>query len=521
MAAIFEDKMKSVQNYGNGIFSRWTLTVAAVGIALPAIATTLRYAEDQAPGIVNPVFTTTMTEARVNELLFEGLYTDNEDLMTTPDLASSIEVAEDAMSAVVTLRRDVVWHDGTGFTAADVVFTINAMQNPETLSTEVGRVEWIEEAEALGDYSVELTFSSPQPSPQDKLNFKILPHSHFNGDAMSRGDSFRTNPIGTGPYRLVQFNDDNSVTFEVFDDYRENIGIDELILREVSDKSYQARLLLYESLEALVRVLPSDLALLQNSRQVELYPYQTNSWWFLGFDETEPPFDDIRVRQAVSQLVDVENLLAPIGTGEILSGPYVKSSPFYNHEVEPWTRNEREARVLLEDAGFTQEGGSWERDGEPLSFTITAHQGLETAQMVVINLQSQLRSKGIDVQTEFLDEAEWKVRVWRERDFDSMLSQWSFDRNEDVYSQLHSDGERNFGGYSNDRVDELLDIARNATDPFDKRHALRLVHELVRADAPMLFLWTLDSYAALSRNTRNVLIHPFYFFTYVGNWRMR
>ena len=501
---------------------RWSITAAVLGTALPTVANPLRYAEDQAPGIINPLFTTTMVEARVNELLFDGLYTDNQDLATTPAVIETAQVDEDGMGMILTLRSDVFWHDGTPIQADDVVFSIDAMQNEATLSTEAGRVEWIKEAVALDERNIRLEFSAPTFHPQDKLFFKLLPKSQFTSTTVSRTHPFRTQPIGTGPYRLDSYNDDNSVTFRANQDYRNGVGISELVLREVADKSYQAKLIQYESLEALVRVMPQDLAELSKSRKIELYPYQTNSWWFMGFNQQKAPFDDPRVRQALSQLVDVENLLAPIGTGEILSGPYVKSSPFYNHDVAPWSNDAYSASSLLEEAGFVRgEDGMWAREGEPLSFTLTFHQNLETSQKVVINLQSQLRREGVEVLTEALDEAEWKARIWRQRDFDTILSQWSFDRNEDVYAQFHSRGERNFSGYANERVDELLDQARAASDPYDKKAALRQVHALVREDAPMIFLWTLDSYAALSTQIRNVLIHPFYFFTYVGEWQMQ
>ena len=499
----------------------WSLTACLLGLALPTSAAPLRYAEDQAPGIVNPLFTTTMVEARVSELLFDGLYTDDKDLATQAAIVKSAEVEADGKSMIISLRQDVFWHDGTAIQADDVVFSIQAMKNPKTLSTEAGRVEWIESAEALDENTVRLQFNEVQHHPQDRLYFKILPKAQFENTEISRTHPFRTRPIGTGPYRLKSYNDDNSITFASNPDYRNPANISELVLREVADKNYQAKLIQYESLEALVRVMPQDLAELSSSRKIELYPYQTNSWWFLGFNQTKAPFDDPRVRQALSQMVDVENLMAPIGTGEILSGPYVKSSPFYNHDVSPWSHDPYAASSLLEEAGFVNEGGQWMRNGKALSFTVTFHQNLETSQKVVINLQSQLRARGVEVVTEALDEAEWKARVWRGRDFDTILSQWSFDRNEDVYAQFHSKGERNFSGYANPKVDELLDKARIAADPYDKKNALREVHQIVRDDAPMIFLWTLDSYAALSTRVKRVLIHPFYFFTYVGEWQMK
>jgi hypothetical protein len=103
--------------------SRSWLLLSLALLALPATAANLRYAEDQAPAIVNPLFGSTMAEARVNELLFEGLYTDNQDLATTPALASTAELSPDKTEMTIRLRDDVTWQDGKPLSAADVVFT--------------------------------------------------------------------------------------------------------------------------------------------------------------------------------------------------------------------------------------------------------------------------------------------------------------------------------------------------------------------------------------------------------------
>ena len=163
----------------------------------------------------------------------------------------------------------------------------------------------------------------------------------------------------------------------------------------------------------------------------------------------------------------------------------------------------------------------WVRDGQPLELKVFAHKSLESSQEVVINLQSQWQAAGVKVDVDFLDDARWKAMVWKDREFDVILSQWSFDRNEDVREQFHSQGSRNFTGYSSADVDALLDQARAATDPQEKKRAMREVHRLVRDDMPMVFLWTLDSYSAMSTSVRNVVIHPFYFFTWATDWQMR
>ncbi|MBM4392978.1 MAG: hypothetical protein FJ090_17770 [Deltaproteobacteria bacterium] len=490
-------------------------------LAAPAGAAGLRYAEDQAPPILNPIFGSTMPEARANELIFESLFTDNLELATTPALAESFEVSPDRAGMTVTLRSDAIWHDGKPVTADDVVFTIQAMKDKGTASTEAGRVAWIAEATATDARTVAIRFVRPESRPEEKLFFKILPRHGFSSTVVKRTDPFKNRPIGSGPYMFSSFNEDNSITFQKNGSWRDSVGIGELTMREVADKNYQAKLILYESLEALVRVLPRDLAMLQNNRKVELYPYQTNSWWYIGFNEARAPFDKTAVRQGLAQLVDVGNLLAPVGTGDLLSGPFVKSSPYYNHDVRPPPNDARAAGDLLTSAGWAKNGEYWTRDGHAVAMTLVAHQALESAQEIAVNLQSQLQTAGIKLNVDFLDDAAWRQRVWRDRDFDLVLSQWTFDRNEDIREQFHSLGSRNFVGYRSPEVDLLLDKARDSLDPFARKTALRQVHAKVAADQPMVFLWTLDSYAALSVRVKNVVVHPFYFFTFAPQWQLK
>jgi peptide/nickel transport system substrate-binding protein len=484
----------------------------------PVSAGTLRYAEDRAPALVQPLFATTLAEARLHELVYEGLFADDPQLRARPQLAASSELAPDGRSMSITLA-DRVWHDGRPVRADDVVFTIAAMKDPATASSEAGRVAWITSARAIDDRTVSLTFAAEERSPQDKLYFKILPSHKFASPAVSRADPYRTAPIGSGPWRVTSFNDDASITMNAVGD--RTVGIDEFVMREVADKNYQAKLLIYESLEALVRVLPRDLATLQSDRKIELYPYQTNSWWYFGMNHSHSALSNPKVREALALMVDVPSLLAPIGTGDRVTGPFVPSSPFYDHAVPAVAHDPDRAAELLAEAGYTFNGTRWlGGDGKELRLRFVTASNLETAQDVLINVQSQLRSRGVQVDTEFLGAAEWKDRVWRQRDFDVVLSQWSFDRNEDIWEQFHSKGQRNFIGYRSEAVDELLDGARTSVDPQEKRALLQRAHAAIAKDHPMVFLWTLDSYSALSTKVQRVVVHPFYFFTWASDWTL-
>jgi peptide/nickel transport system substrate-binding protein len=489
-------------------------------LGLTAAGGTLRYAEDRAPAIVNPLFATSMSEARLDELVFEGLFADDTELKSTGRLVESFQLSDDQKSMTLRLRRGVTWHDGDPFDAEDVVFSVEAYRSAVTASSEAGRVSWIDTVTAQDPHTVRITFKKAEYAPQDKLHFKILPKHKFTSTGVKRTDPFRTAPLGTGPFSVKSFNDDSSITMVKHTGHWDPASLDEMVMRQVSDKNYQAKLLVYESLEALVSVLPRDLATLQNDRKIELYPYQTNSWWYFGFNLKSKTLSDARLRQAITMMVDVDALLAPIGTGDRVSGPFVPSSPFYNHDVPAVTFDPAAAADLLTKAGYTFNGKWLKPDGKELKIRVVAQSNLETAQDVVINIQSQLQSRGLTVEPVFLDGATWKEKVLGARDFDLMLSQWSFDRNEDIWEQFHTTGTRNFVSYSDKEVDQLLTAARDATDPQQKKATMRTVHQKIAEDHPMIFLWTLDSYAAMSVRVKSVVVHPFYFFTWAPDWTL-
>lgn len=488
--------------------------------AAAALAGPFRYAEDRAPLVVNPLFTTTMAEARLDELVFEGLFSEDRELRVVPRLASQLRVDGDQRGATVEIAAGRTWHDGRPVTAEDVVFTIAAAQHPETRATLAGRVAFIAEARALDRSTVRLRFTAPVSDPAARLTFPILPRHGFSGPAVARDSAFHRHPVGTGPFELRRFEDDGSISLVRSSADPRPAALTEIALREVSDRAYQARLLLYEGLECLVRVLPRDLALLQAQRNVVLYPYQTNAWWYLGFNLKDARFGDPRVREALALALDVDALLAPIGTGRRVSGPFVPASPWYNHEV-PLDRPDA-ARVasLLTEAGYTRGPGGWARDGAPLRVRILTHRNLEAAQEVLVQIQAQLRAQGVAAELDFADEAGWRARVGAGQ-FELVLSQWSFDRHEDIREQFHSRGSRNPLGYADPEVDRLLDAARDSTDAQERRRTLQAAHREIAADRPMVFLWTLDSYAAFRSTVKNVAVHPFAFFTWVRDWTVQ
>ena len=338
------------------------------GVMLAGVATaqerSLRYAEELAPRIVNPVFTTTMSELRLNELLFDSLFRENYELQVAPWLVEEYRFQNGSTTMDITLKSGILWSDGTPLTAKDVAFTVNAYKNKKTLSPNARLVAFIKEVRVTSDTQLQIIFSKAQQNPEQKLIFKILPAHKFDDDYIRRTDTFKNRPVGSGPFVLTNYGDDNTVTLERNPHYSGPLSIDGMIMKEIPDKSQQANLLKFESLDMVVQVLPKDVAALEKNRKIELYPYQTNSWWYFGFNHQNTMLADKKVRQAISLAVNIPDLLKPIGTGDLLSGPYVKASPFYNHNVAPPTQDLAQVDSLMASAGYTKVDGFWEKKGK-------------------------------------------------------------------------------------------------------------------------------------------------------------
>lgn len=508
---------------------RWWLALCGVALLLftpiAGAGPLLRVAEDRLPRGLNPLFAEHLVDLRVGALLFSGLFSEDRFQRTVPVLAASIRPVEgDRRSYRVTLHPSAKWHDGRRVTADDVKFTFEVLRDPKHPVPAAGQIEGIAAITLEASDRFIITFDAPPADPARQLTFPILPAHLFRSGPPTRTHPFRLHPIGSGPYLLERFDTDGTLRLTRHLGYPPGRPeIPRIELREIRDKQIQMEALRFGNLEVVVRVMPRDLPDLERVRRIELHPYQTNSWWYLGFNLTAPPWSDLAMRQALSALIDVDRLLEPIGGGERITGPFVPSSPYYNHRAEiPLSRPDPvRARRLLEQAGYARDAqGRIVRQGKPLRLVLAVEKALPVAKEVAVNLEGQLKRAGIDVELKWLDPVGWTEEVVERRAFDLSLSQWSFDRGEVVFDQFHSQGRHNYIGYHNPQIDRWLQRARTEVEPAARRQANQEVHRLVAIDLPYLFLWTLTQYAAFSTEVRNVAIDPFTFFSQVHRWTL-
>ena len=481
----------------------------------------LKYAEEQMPNSLHPFFAENMVSERMLELVFDSLVGEDKYGKFEGHLAESWEVAKDRMSVTFTMRQGAQWHDGQPVTAADVVFTVQAAKDPKTKFFQKSVFEYIKDVKQVGDRQVRFEFNMPLSNPLSKFAWKVLPKHKFGGTALKATDAFASAPVGSGPFKVVKATG-KQVKFKKFGSYYRPVHIDGVFMQQIPDRNNQLELLQLGGLDAVILVRPKDVPELERVRSVKLYPYSTVNWWYIAYNMANPALQEAEVREAITFALNrIDLLMAHLGTGDILSGPFTQASPFYNWEVKPRPYDPKRAMALLEGLGFQKKGSYFKKGGKPLRFTLLVEKGGQEIRGLCLDIQSQLKQVGVKLKVKFEDAAKFNEMVFKKRQFDMVLHKWSFKRFENLYPLFHTSGSRNFVGFSNPTVDTLLDRSRAARDAESLRKFYQGLHKELHRDLPYTFLWSLNARTAVASKYRNVYITPHYYFSTIHEWTLR
>lgn len=503
------------------------LAVIAAGMTTAANAG-LRYAEATAPSSLNPMLVADMPSLRATELMYEGLVTPPIAGEVAPALAESWVIAPDESGVTFKLRAGQKWHDGTPVTSKDVAFTIAAGKNPRTATALGAQFEAFEDVRTPDPVTVMIKFKRKVLNPLLYFDFKILPAHRFP-EGFVAAESAIESPIGSGPFKFVEWTHSGEIKFVRNPDYRKNAAgnIRDAEVSPVPDDNIRKELLSYGAVDLLPQVRPKDIPALEELSSIRLYPYSTLSYSYLGLNFRNAVLRDKRVRQALTAGLDREEMLkAHYGNrGTLISGPFPPASWAYNFDVKPLNFERTRANQLLDDAGISDADGDKFRDfeGKPLVLKIVSLAQSEVQKAVVLDLQQQMKNMGLKADVRFMEPMAWKKAIFEDHDFDIVLAEWTFDNSVNIFTLFHSTqtgaNQNNFGGYSNPDVDRLLENSRDAANSEMLRAIYGELHKKLHDDMPYVFLWSLNRYAAISSRIENVRVHPFYFFSYVADWK--
>lgn len=458
---------------------------------------------------LNPLFTGGVLDESTDRLIFNGLLRYNSEGVLVPDLAQSWNIEPDNKTYSVKLRSDVVWHDGQPFTADDVVYTIQTIQNPLTRSTLISGWRGVT-ISAPSKYEVKITLPATLASFTDSLTVPIVP-KHLLEETkpeLLRTATFNTEPVGTGPFRvqvLRTVREHQQLELKKNTAYhRGQPKLDRFIVRTFANNESMREALENREITAAVDLPASEAQELARDTSIQVENVPLYSAMFAFFKTTNPVLSDVKVRTALAEAVDRQDILKLFNAQyPPLKNPLLPNQLGFSAEYGQVT-NIAEANTLLDEAGWPkQSDGIRAKDGARLELNLVTLDAADQSKVVSL-LQKQWRKLGVVIKPTLLTAEQLSQNALVAHDYDILLYGISVDRDPDVYAYWHSTqaqpGGSNFSEWKSSRADASLDVARTRLDTVLRSARYQTFQDEWKKSSPAVALYQLQTTYASHRN---------------------
>jgi peptide/nickel transport system substrate-binding protein len=467
----------------------------------------------------NPVTNTHLTSDDViKHMLFTPLIQYDEKLQPVPWLAERWELAD--TSVTFHLRRDVRWHDGQPVTAEDVKFTFDLAKDPATASL-LGSayMNLVKSATVVDSFTVRFSFESPHAQALDGFWWPPLPKHLLQNVAPAQltQHEFNRRPVGSGPFKFVEWRPTQSVTLEANPQFPQALGgrpnLDRVVFRVVPEATTMVRELINGTADMIgYTLLPDQGAQVQNQQGAELRHYPSREFTFFAWNNTRPPFNDAGVRRAMTLGINRQQIIDALlkGFGEPAVGMIPPWSPLYT-PMQPLPHDPAQAKQLLAQAGYADGNGDGivEKGGQPLRVELTINSSNRLHADIAQVVQQQLRQIGVDLQIR-PQEFQSMLQQYKARQYQAVLANWSLDTFKVDPTPLFSCAEAriansaNRTGYCNPQADQLMTRGLATTDAAQARQIWAQYSQILQQDQPITFLYWSEDLAGLGPRPRGV-----------------
>ncbi|OGQ49681.1 MAG: hypothetical protein A3I09_02750 [Deltaproteobacteria bacterium RIFCSPLOWO2_02_FULL_47_10] len=473
------------------------------------------------PDSLNPIISIDSMQTGINRLIYESLIKlDNTTLKPRPLLAKSWMISKDHLQYTFYLRNDVFWHDGMKFMADDVLYTFEQIRNPN-VDAAAARVDlqMVDKFEKLDDYTVRFTFKKPDYKGILFVGMiRIIPKHVFDNGSDFNSHPAGRYPVGTGPYRFVEWRTGKHIILERNESYwGERPDIKRVVHKIISDSNATFQVLKKGELDV------GTLRPIQWARQADTkefnsrfnkHEYYLPICTFIGWNLERPFFKDRRVRTALTHLINREGIKKKmtLGKSKVLTSCFDINDPEYNNNIQPYPYNPEYAKRLLTEAGWVDHNGDGilDKDGVSFQFALLYGGGDAASTRMLTIIREDLEHAGIVMDIQGLEGATLYQQVI-ERKFGALISGWVNTPNSDPYQIWHSsqiNGGSNFIGFSNKEFDELLIKARQEFDDNKRIAMYHRMQEILHEEQPYTFLFAPASLVAIDKRFSNVKVYP-------------
>jgi len=243
-------------------------------------------------------------------------------------------------------------------------------------------------------------------------------------------------------------------------------------------------------------VQPHQVKRLKDDPKYQSFSGLSFGYTYVGYNMRREPFKDRRIRTALGMAINVDMFIKYVlyGQGERITGPFVKQTDYYNHDIPPVPYDPEGALQLLAEAGWKRNSQGWlEKDGKRMQFTLITNSGNPLREALLPIIQNAWKRIGVDVRT---DRIEWSVFIQEKvnkADFDAVILGWQMGIEPDLFQIWHSSQthqhQLNFVGFKNAEADDLIIKIRQEYDHQKQVEYCHRLHEIIAEEQPYTFLY--------------------------------
>lgn len=483
-------------------------TAAPVAAAAPTEIVIAQYADVVS---LDPHDTNDNASYGPEKLMFEGLIGFDEKMEMQAMLAERWEASDDATTFTFYLRQGIKFHDGAPFNAEAVKYNFDRVTNPDNKLKRYGLYRIIAQTEVIDEYTVKFTTAEP-------FGAMIATFAHPAGGIVSpqaakQGEQvleFGKAPVGTGPYKFVEWVPGDHLTVEKFADYwnPEQAGkVDRFVIKPVPEAGTRISMLQAGDAQFINQVPYPQVELLKGSADASIVENEAIYTYWVAMNTQKEPFTDKRVRQAFNYAIDKQAIIDSVlaGYGQQIDSPLAPRVWGYK-SVKTYEYDPEKAKALLAEAGVPN-----------IKTTLWASDATDSRQ-VAVAIQGQLAEIGVEVEVLNMEAATLSAERFKPMEENqSMLNfaGWSPSTGDADWglrpllaSESIPPASFNLAFWNNPDFDAQIKAGLATADEAVRQEAYAKAQEIAMEEAPWIFLWRTTVLGGISNKVADMWIQP-------------
>lgn len=515
----------------------------------PVEGGTLNLSMFSAPkGVFNPILYEDTYDANVIGLVFNGLLRTNDKLEWICDLCESFDVSPDNRTVTFKLLKTVKWHDGKPFTSADVAFTFRSMLHPDYTGVRTGDFSalagvqkmlddrdtvaqqldekkitaedaskkkheawqvWLNgdgkrAIHVVDDHTVSFSTDEPYAPLLGNLSYSIIPaHVLKDADIAKMAEHASTKqPIGTGPYKLVEYKTDQFVKLERYNDYHQGKPFIPTIIYKIVNQDVAIGQLKAGELDY-IEITPTDVELVQGDKNVKIHEKPAFGYQYLGINHDHPILKDKLVRQAMMYAIDRKSIVDQLlqGHGTVMNSHMPPALWAYDPgKLNSYGYDAKKASDLLSQAGWKEKNGEGYlvKDGKVLEITLKYPSGNKVREQSAPLIQANLKAVGIKVNLQLMEFATLSTAVFDERNMDAWLMGWGLSLDPDPGAIFLPDNKwGRVTGWTSSRNEQLIKDGTRVLKVSERKPIYVEWAQILNDELPYVFLYSQNDIEAM------------------------